>query len=75
MHGIKELVKSQKGVIVQDKYILNDQQGDGFVIKDITPAISYYYGIEYNEKMNNDESLFVKFIRQRCKDRKFQNMI
>lgn len=75
MHGIKELVKSQKGVIVQDKYILNDQQGDGFVIKDIAPAISYYYGIEYNEKMNNDESLFVKFIKQRCKDRKFKNMI
>jgi len=74
-HGIKELVKNQKGVIVQDKFILQDQQDNNFVIKDISPAISYYYGIEYSDNLNGDESLFVKFIRQRCKDRKFRNMI
>lgn len=66
--GIIELVKNKNGIVIQDKYIAQEQLDDDFVIIPFTPTINYYYGIEYSSRLNDDEKAFVRYIKQRCKN-------
>lgn len=66
--GIIDLVKSKNGVVVQDKFIAEEQMSDDFTLVPFSPEIKYYYGIEYSSNLNDDEKSFVRYIKQRCKN-------
>lgn len=73
-HGINELIKSKRGILIQDNNLVSDKLTNEFTTLKLEPDIVYYYGLEYSNNLNKNERLFVNYIRQRCRDIKLKNL-
>lgn len=73
-HGINELIKSNRCILIQDQNLVSDKLTNEFTTLKLEPDVVYYYGLEYNNNLNKNERLFVNYIRQRCRDIKLENL-
>lgn len=68
-HGVNDLLKNNRGILIQDERIVSDRLSNDFVAIDFDPDIYYYYGLEYSGDLSETEKKFLKYIKQRhaCK--------
>ena len=64
-HGINDLLKNNRGVLIQDERVVSEKLSDDFVAISFDPDIFYYYGLEYSQNLSSVEKTFLKYIRQR----------
>lgn len=67
--GSLSLLKEGLGVMVEDETIVSNLDTTGFVVRNITPTIDLTFGLQYAEHLNENERLFVNFIRERFKQK------
>lgn len=63
--GISILLQEDMGILIQDYELAIQQLTAQLVCRDLSPSVTYTYGLKYKENLTKPEQDFVRYIRHR----------
>ena len=61
--GISALLKEDMGILIQDYELARSQLMDDLVLRELSPEISYTYGLRYSEHLSKKEQDYVNHVK------------